>query len=155
MLSASSPDNRRNNGQFDSPKEWRRLTSINDVYCSISIACGLLFVGFAVLGAILPLLPTTPFLIVASGCFARSSPRLHRWLRSIPLFGRMLTDWEQHRSVPIRTKMSASALIGAAIILTTAFGRLSAFGLLLLYLLTAAGLLVIWSLPSNDRRRSN
>lgn len=68
---------------------------------------GLLFLGIGGLGVVLPLLPTTPFVLLAAGCFARSSPRLHRWLLDSQLFGPILRDWEQHRCVPRRAKVVA------------------------------------------------
>jgi hypothetical protein len=68
---------------------------------------GLLFLGLGGLGVVLPLLPTTPFVLLAAGCFARSSPRLHRWLLDSQLFGPILRDWEQHRCVPRRAKVVA------------------------------------------------
>ena len=58
---------------------------------------GILFVVLGAIGAVLPLLPTTPFVLVAAWCFARSSPRLHRWLLESRLFGPMLRDWEENR----------------------------------------------------------
>ncbi len=88
------------------------------------IALGLIFVGFGYLGAVLPVLPTTPFLLVASFCFARSSPRLHRWLRRTPYFGHLIRDWEEHRGIRPRVKAFAITLVllvvGSTILFTSA-----------------------------------
>lgn len=62
-------------------------------------ACGIVFVGLGAVGAVLPLIPTTPFLILAAACFARSSDRLHGWLLNNRLFGPLLRDWEQRRCI--------------------------------------------------------
>lgn len=59
------------------------------------------------LGALLPGLPTTPFILVAAYCYAQASPRLHRWLQANPLFGPMVRDWEKNRSLSRRTKLIA------------------------------------------------
>lgn len=70
-------------------------------------ALGVLFVGLAIVGAFLPLMPTTIFLILAAGCFARSSPRLEAWLMNHPRFGPLLRDWREHGAVPRRAKVLA------------------------------------------------
>lgn len=66
---------------------------------------GAIAVVLALLGAFLPLLPTTPFLLLASACFARSSVRAHNWLRTNRLFGKYLRDWEDGRGLPLRGKI--------------------------------------------------
>jgi uncharacterized membrane protein YbaN (DUF454 family) len=68
---------------------------------------GLVFVAIALVGVILPLLPTTPFLLLAAACFARSSERWHRWLISNRVFGPMIQDWHAKRCVSLRTKQTA------------------------------------------------
>lgn len=65
---------------------------------------GLLFVGLATLGVFLPVLPTTPFLLVAGACFAKSSPRLHRWLLANKTFGPLIYHWQTTRSIPKKAK---------------------------------------------------
>ncbi|NQY35338.1 MAG: YbaN family protein [Alteromonadaceae bacterium] len=68
---------------------------------------GMFFVGLAVLGAVLPILPTTPFLLVAAACFAKSSPRLHQKLLDNKVFGPMIRDWQHNRTIPLKAKCIA------------------------------------------------
>ena len=75
------------------------------------LAAGFFFVGLAGLGAVLPVLPTVPFLLVAAACFARSSARFYHWLLANRLFGPMIRDWRETRSIPLRAKVSAIAMV--------------------------------------------
>jgi len=75
------------------------------------ITFGILFVCLGILGAVLPILPTTPFLILALSCFAKSSPRFHQALLNNRFFGEALRQWDDSRSISRRTKMKAAALI--------------------------------------------
>ncbi|MGJ8687139.1 MAG: YbaN family protein [Spongiibacteraceae bacterium] len=68
---------------------------------------GFLFVIVGSIGAVLPLLPTTPFLLLAAGCFARSSQKWHDWLLSNRVFGPIIFRWEQQRCVSCKTKVVA------------------------------------------------
>lgn len=95
-------------------------------------------VALALVGVVLPVLPTTPFLLVAAWAFARSSPRLDAWLRTHPRLGPLLAAWESRRAIPRRAKAVAGVslpvswlmlsfggapvivLIGAATVMLTA-----------------------------------
>lgn len=79
------------------------------------IIIGIVAVVLGVLGIFLPLLPTTPFLLLASACFARSSERLHRWLLTNELFGSYLRDFEQGKGIPLRGKIMAVGLLWASL----------------------------------------
>lgn len=72
-------------------------------------AFGWLCVAVGLVGAVLPVLPTTPFLLVATWAFARSSPRFHRWLLGHRRLGPLLVAWETHRVIPVRAKVAAVA----------------------------------------------
>lgn len=72
---------------------------------------GAFFLLLGAVGVILPLLPTTPFVLLAAGCFARSSPRLHRWLLASALFGPVLRDWENKHCVACRVKRFAIGMM--------------------------------------------
>ena len=70
-------------------------------------AFGFFFLLLALAGVFLPLLPTTPFVIVAAACFARSSEKWHQWLLANPTFGPMLRRWEEQRCISARVKAVA------------------------------------------------
>ncbi len=71
------------------------------------MALGWLAMVLATLGVVLPLLPTTPFLLLAAWCFARSSPRFHYWLLYRSWFGSYLRHWQTHRALPPGAKLKA------------------------------------------------
>ncbi len=68
---------------------------------------GFVFLGAAVLGIFLPLLPTTPLVLLATACFARSSEKWHQWMIANRTFGPMISNWERHRCVKRRVKLIA------------------------------------------------
>jgi uncharacterized membrane protein YbaN (DUF454 family) len=88
------------------------------------VAAGLMCVGLAYLGAILPGLPTTPWVLAASYFFARSSPRLERWLKRSPFFGKLVRDWEEHRGIRRGVKVFAVCMIVTVVSLSIIFGGL-------------------------------
>ena len=108
-------------------------------------AIGFLFVGLATLGLFLPILPTTPFLLLAAGCLAKSSEKWHRWLLGNPTYGPLLRNWQERRCISYKMKIIAIATIivcgGATVslILESPFLRALTAALLLygLYVVTS------------------
>ena len=84
------------------------------------LGTGVLVTALGTLGAFLPILPTTPFLLLAAACFARSSPRFHRRLLANRVFGPYLAQWQRDRSVPRAAKRKAYGLVLAAFTLSIA-----------------------------------
>ena len=85
------------------------------------IAGGTLSLALGVLGIILPLLPTTPFLLLAAGCYARGSQRFYNWLLNNRIFGSYIRDYREGRGIPMHTKITTMIFlwgtIGASIYL--------------------------------------
>jgi uncharacterized membrane protein YbaN (DUF454 family) len=75
------------------------------------LVIGLLFTALGTVGAFLPVLPTTPFLLLALACFERSSPAFHRRLLGNRLFGHYLAQWKHDRTVPREAKRKAYGLV--------------------------------------------
>ncbi|MGG7516735.1 YbaN family protein [Allorhizobium undicola] len=73
----------------------------------ILMALGWFFVGLGIIGIFVPLLPTTPFMILAAALFARSSPRFEQWLLDHPRFGQPLLDWRKQGAISRKAKLLA------------------------------------------------
>lgn len=107
---------------------------------------GFVFLGLGLVGVFLPLLPTTPFVLLAAACFAQSSERMHRWIMANPTFGPMVRDWERRRCVSCRVKaiaIASMAVVGGMSVflaLDTLAWRLAGSALLLTGSLFVLGL---------------
>lgn len=117
------------------------------------VALGTLFVLLGIAGAFLPILPTTPFMLLAAACYARASTRLYNWLLNNPTFGHAIVEWRRHRSIPWRVKLTAISLMAVSLGISIIFFvpwpelqvALALFGLLLATYL--------YRIPSRDRPR--
>ena len=77
---------------------------------------GFIATGCAIIGAVLPLVPTTPFLLLAAYAFARSSPRFHSWLINHRQFGPLIRNWQRNGSIDRRSKRLAMAMMAVALL---------------------------------------
>jgi len=107
---------------------------------------GLIFVGLAILGVILPILPTTPFLLVAAACFAKSSPRLQKKLLANKTFGPLIHEWQQHRSIPRKAKRVALLTMILSVV-WSAYLLKSLILTVLVFALVIGPFIFLWRLP--------
>jgi len=82
---------------------------------------GTLFLLLGLFGLFLPVLPTTPFLLLAAACYARSSRRIFNWLLNNPSFGPLIREWREHRAMPYRAKRTALILIALSFAISITF----------------------------------
>ncbi len=75
------------------------------------VGLGCLFVGLGAIGAVVPGMPTTVFLVLAAACFIRSSQKLYDWLISNKTFGPYLKDYREGKGIPRRAKVLALSMI--------------------------------------------
>lgn len=94
----------------------------------IYIILGSAAVLLGVIGIFLPLLPTTPFLLVAAWAFAKSSPRLESWLVTHPRLGRPLRDWRERGAIPARAKVVAVVAMAASLAYVLLAPSIPAYG---------------------------
>ncbi|WP_413528098.1 DUF454 family protein [Rahnella inusitata] len=113
------------------------------------IILGWICVVLATLGVVLPLLPTTPFLLLAAWSFARSSPRFHHWLLHRSWFGSYLRHWQQYRALPKGAKSKAVVLIVVTFAVSIYFVPLLWVRILLLCMMFML-LIMMWRLPVVD-----
>jgi len=105
---------------------------MNDRYCKdrkpvtktkkiIFISLGCFFVAIGTLGVFVPVLPTTPFLLIAAALFAKSSDTLHRWLTCNRIFGKYLKNYWQGKGIPLKIKVIAISFLWIVISVSAIF----------------------------------
>jgi hypothetical protein len=85
------------------------------------ITAGSFFVGLGILGIFVPVLPTTPFLLLAAACYARSSQRFYSWLLNNKWFGNYIRNYLERKGVPLKVKVLTVALLWITIGASVAF----------------------------------
>ncbi len=100
----------------DNPIPPNNLRPGSSLGRGILIICGSLAVGLALLGVVIPVLPTTPLLLLAAICYGRSSARLYRWLHENRVFGEYLRRYRAREGVPTRIKLLTLGLLWAGIL---------------------------------------
>lgn len=98
----------------DSPQLRRYFTHCNRKRITVNIfltILGLIALGLGILGAFLPVLPTTPFLLLAAALFLRGNKDLHHWLMTHPKLGTYISNFTEHKAIPLRVKIVSVATL--------------------------------------------
>ena len=118
--------------------------SISLVY----LAVGSVALITGAIGVLLPVLPTTPFVLIAAYCISRSSPRLHDRLVQSKLMGPLIREWEAYGVIPLRAKVVATTLIGLLVVYPILFRTIGFWSAVAASGVSASGLVYIWRRPS-------
>lgn len=110
------------------------------------LVAGLLALAVGLIGVIVPLLPTTPFVLLAAYCFSHASERMERWLLGHSRLGPLIRDWREHHAVPLRAKQLASVMMAASAVIVGI--RLPAAWCWLPAAFCAAAAWWLWKLPT-------
>ena len=114
----------------------------------IYFVTGWAMLGLGTTGVVLPLLPTTPFVLAAAWCFCRSSPSMAAWLQEHPVLGQSITNWQREGAVSWRSKIAAVASMGFGYAMTLGLTRLDQISAALLAALLLAHTTFILTRPS-------
>lgn len=112
---------------------------------------GTLFVVLGAVGALLPVMPTAPFLLLAASCYARGSPRAYRWLTENQLFGRYLKSYSEGRGLTPMAKIASIAFVIAGVSLSAYLSGLAPLITLLLAIVAGAVIIHLLTLPTSKR----
>lgn len=121
----------------------------NPLLRSLLFALGCLSVALGVLGLFLPILPTTPFMLLAAGCFARSSERFYCWITSHHRYGPMIADYLAGKGLSLRVKLLAISLLWLSILFGV-FWVAFVWAKLAMLLTAVAVTVYLWRLPMAD-----
>ncbi|MEH6576886.1 MAG: YbaN family protein [Amphritea sp.] len=114
---------------------------------TLYLLAGLTCIALGLFGVVLPLLPTTPFVLLAAFCFSRSSDRMHHYLINHPIFGKLLHDWQHYGVIPLKAKILATVMMLLSISYPLFFKDFH-FGLKALVVITISCCLTyIWTRP--------
>lgn len=111
----------------------KRTRIINTIF----IIFGFISAGIGAIRIAIPILPTTPFLLLASLCFAKGSKRFHNWFKSTKLYKKHLESFEKNRSMTLKTKLCilipvSALLITAFILMNNLFGKITLIAVILI-----------------------
>ncbi len=118
------------------------------------LIAGTVALGLGIVGVFLPVLPTTPFVLLAAACYARGSRRFHQKLLANRTFGPIIAEWERHRSIPYRTKVAAVVLMSLTLATSIVFFVRPVWLKALLAVMGVGLAIWLYRIPSRDRPRA-
>lgn len=104
------------------PDQQKKRLKAHHASKAFWVAAGFIALALGIIGIPLPLLPTTPFLILAAFCFGKSSDRLHDWLVTHPKLGPPIASWREHGAISKKGKIAAGLAMAAAFVISLIAG---------------------------------
>jgi uncharacterized membrane protein YbaN (DUF454 family) len=114
---------------------------------------GTISVGLGILGILLPLLPTTPFFLLAAACYSRSSRKFYHWLLNNKWFGKYIKNYREGKGIPIKVKIFSISLLWLTIVFSTIFIVDNLFVRIVLILIATGVTIHIVSIRSGKRHK--
>ena len=126
----------------------------NKFFRYLLIIAGTIFLGCGIIGIFLPILPTTPFLLLAAACYARSSKRFYDWLMNNKWFGTYIKNYREGRGVPLKFKIFTISLLWITI-LVSVFFVINNYWVKIILILIAIGVTIhILTIKTYKQKRS-
>lgn len=122
--------------------------SRNRLLRRVLLVAGTIFVGLGMLGILIPVLPTTPFLLLAAACYARSSERFYSWLLNHRWFGKQVRTYREGRGISLKAKAISISLLWLTILFSTLFIVHPLPAKIILMVIAAGVTLYLLSLPT-------
>jgi hypothetical protein len=116
---------------------------------AVYFTTGWFFFLLGAVGIVLPVLPTTPFMLLALWAFSKSSDRFHYWLYNHKFFGPLLQQWQQHRVIPVSAKLLSILMMSASFAYLLLYSEIHVFILILVALLMLYGMWFILTRSSS------
>lgn len=121
----------------------------NKITKYVLVSIGLISLSLGILGIFLPLLPTTPFLLLSAALFMKSSKRLYNWLMNHKYLGKHLRNYIEHKTISVKSKISSIALLWITILSTAFFVIENIIVKIVLLIIATAVTIHILSFKSN------
>jgi len=119
----------------------KKNKKLNQLLRAILITSGTIFLGLGLIGIFIPILPTTPFLLLAAACYARSSQRFYKWLMNNRWFGNYIKNYREGRGIPLKFKTLTISLLWLTI-LTSIYFVINNFLIEIILIIIAIGVTV-------------
>lgn len=127
----------------------------NPLKRALLILVGTISLGFAIVGILLPILPTTPFLLLTAACYLRSSERLYAWLTNHKLLGKYIRSYVEEKGISINTKLFALSLMWTSICYTAFFAVPTLIIQIILLIIATSVTMHIIRIPTSKKTKED
>jgi uncharacterized membrane protein YbaN (DUF454 family) len=130
------------------PKKAKETKTSQKLVRAFFFAAGTVCLVLGAVGILLPVLPTTPFLLLALACYCRSSERMTHWMLNNRYFGKYIRNYREGKGIPLKTKLFALAILWAAMVYSAFFVIPILIAQIILFTIAAAVTIHLVRLPT-------